>query len=162
MVPHCEVSRVSCGSGQGGLRGSGEAQSTPGGEGSPSGSRSPWYTWLPESGGFAPAPLLGACQLMRSGLSPTPTPTSGYMANLDLSWRWLQPQSATSCKRSAVMRVCTTQQADHSNQATPVIPHACSSQPQQAYHPHRAEPPASSGWVLLVVADCDRQKAVAA
>ena len=81
---------------RGGLRGSGEAQSTPGGEGSPSGSHSPWCTWLPESGGFA-APLLGACQLMRSGLSPTPTPTaSGYMANRDLSWRWcLQPQPAT-------------------------------------------------------------------
>ena len=114
----------------GGLRGSGDAQSTHGGEGSPSGSHSPWCTWLPESGGFA-APLLGACQLMRSGLSPTPTPTaSGYMANRDLSWRWcLQPQPATikqpqqaprHSKQPASSHIKQPQQAE----TTPAIPHA--------------------------------------
>ena len=118
---------------RGGLRGSGEAQSTPGGEGSPSGSHSPWCTWLPESGGFA-APLLGACQLMRSGLSPTPTPTaSGYMANRDLSWRWcLQPQPATIKQpQHKHPGIASSQQAATSSSHSKQRPH-------RPYHMHEA------------------------
>ena len=66
-----------------------------------------------------------------------------------------------NCKRSAVMRVCTTGEGNGSDLGAGGSGNEAGGG-EMEYHPHRAEPPASSGWVLLVVADCDRQKAVAA
>jgi hypothetical protein len=129
--------------------GGGGGTEHPWGRGEPhSGSHSPWCTWLPRSGGFvAPLPPLGACQLLRSGLSPTPSQQAAIWqiwisigaSCIAAHFACIKPQqAATASSHSKQPQQAATasrpHQADHIKQAT-------SSRPQQADHTNQSMVP---------------------